>query len=37
MQGADATKTFGKVKVDLAEFCTGELDPQPQDVFLQCK
>ncbi len=33
----DERKTFGRCKVDLAEFCTGELDPQPQDVFLQCK
>ncbi|GFH14180.1 C2 NT-type domain-containing protein, partial [Haematococcus lacustris] len=35
-KGEDERKTLGKVKVDLAAFCTGELDPTPQDVFLQC-
>lgn len=33
----DERKTLGKVKVDMAEFCTGQVDPQPQDVFLQLK
>ncbi|KAJ9518897.1 hypothetical protein QJQ45_026267 [Haematococcus lacustris] len=36
-KGEDERKTLGKVKVDLAAFCTGELDPTPQDVFLQCR
>lgn len=33
--GKTYTKTIGKVKVDLAMFCTGEINPMPQEVFLQ--
>jgi len=35
--GAKDRKTIGKCKVDLAEFCTMNPEPQPQDVFLQLK
>ncbi len=26
-----------RVQVDLAQFCDCQTDPQPQDIFLQCK
>ncbi|MEW5320199.1 MAG: hypothetical protein WDW38_011291 [Sanguina aurantia] len=28
-------KTIGKIHVDLAQFCTGQTDPAPTDIYLQ--
>jgi len=34
---ADERKTIAKVTIDLAQFCTGQVEPQPVDKFLQLK